>query len=135
MIEFGYVMSFWDSKYLNPIQIRYGSKNYGYFIGILIIDPNRPGSEKNRSKPEPKIYKLPIGSKCLGSEGSGPERNRSRPERNRSGPDPKTRTLRPSWAAMNLNIRYGPSGVVKVLCKICILLFCEDYPIMQYTKY
>ena len=23
-------------------------KNYGYFMGILIIDPNRPGPEKNR---------------------------------------------------------------------------------------
>ena len=32
-------------------------KNYGYFMGILIIDPNRPGSEKNRPEPELKISK------------------------------------------------------------------------------
>ena len=32
-------------------------KNYGYFMGILIIDPNRPGPEKNRPEPEPKISK------------------------------------------------------------------------------
>ena len=32
-------------------------KNYEYFMGILIIDPNRPGPEKNRFEPEPKISK------------------------------------------------------------------------------
>ena len=38
-------------------------KNYGYFMHILIIDPNRPGPgpEKNRPKPEPKIYKYLLG--------------------------------------------------------------------------
>ena len=32
-------------------------KNYGYFMGILIIELNRSGSEKNRPEPEPKISK------------------------------------------------------------------------------
>ena len=37
------------------------SKNYVYFIGILIIDPNRSGPEKNRPEPEPKISKYLLG--------------------------------------------------------------------------
>ena len=53
----GYIMSFSNSKYPNPIQTQYESENYGYFIGILIIDPNRSGSEKNRSEPKSKISK------------------------------------------------------------------------------
>ena len=32
-------------------------KNYEYFMSILIIDPNRSGSKKNRSEPEPEIFK------------------------------------------------------------------------------
>ena len=32
-------------------------KNYGYFMGILIIDLNRPGPEQNRPESEPKISK------------------------------------------------------------------------------
>ena len=59
-MEIGYFMFFF--KILN---IRTWSgpdtdlKNYGYFIGIIIIDPNRSGSEKNRIKSESelKIYK------------------------------------------------------------------------------
>ena len=46
-------------------RIRPGSdmdpKNYRYFIGILIIDLNRPGPQKNRSESEPKIYKYLLG--------------------------------------------------------------------------
>ena len=30
-------------------------------MSILIIDPNRPGSEKNRPEPEPKIFKYLLG--------------------------------------------------------------------------
>ena len=36
-------------------------KNYGYFMGILIIDPDRPGPEKNRPESEPKISKYLLG--------------------------------------------------------------------------
>ena len=43
-------------------------KNYGYFMGILIIDSNRPGPEENRPgpeenrpEPEPKISKYLLG--------------------------------------------------------------------------
>ena len=36
-------------------------KNYGHFMGILIIDPNRSGSEKNRPEPEPKFFKYLLG--------------------------------------------------------------------------
>ena len=36
-------------------------KNYGYFMGILIIDLNRPGPEKNQPEPEPKISKYLLG--------------------------------------------------------------------------
>ena len=64
-------------------------KNYGYFMGILIIDPNRPGPEKNRPEPEPKISKYLLGLNIQDPKRSGPERNR--PE-----PDPKTRTPRPN---------------------------------------
>ena len=54
-------MSFSDPKYMNPIRTRYGLKNYGYFIFILIIDPNRPESEKNRHGSEPKNLNYLLG--------------------------------------------------------------------------
>ena len=54
-------MSFSNSN----IRIRPGPdmdpKSYRYFIGILIIDLNRPGPQKNRSESEPKIYKYLLG--------------------------------------------------------------------------
>ena len=54
-------------------------KNYGYFMGILIIDPNRPGPEKNRPELEPKISKYLLSlniqdPKRPGSEKNWPER-------------------------------------------------------------
>ena len=36
-------------------------KNYGYFMGILIIDPNRFEYEKNRPEPGSKIPKYLLG--------------------------------------------------------------------------
>ena len=56
-MEFGYCMSFSDPKYPNPNRTRYGPENYEYFTGILIIDSNRSGPEKNRLELEPKICK------------------------------------------------------------------------------
>ena len=47
-----HVMSFLDLKYPNPIQ----TENYGYLIGILIIDRNRSGSEENQPKSD-QTYK------------------------------------------------------------------------------
>ena len=64
-MEFGYVMSFSDPKYLKPTRTRYGPEKlrlfYGYFMAILIIDPNRPEPNPNRSEPKPKISKYLLG--------------------------------------------------------------------------
>ena len=50
-------MFFSDPKYPSPTRSDIESKNYGYFMGILIIDPNRPGPDKNGPEFEPKISK------------------------------------------------------------------------------
>ena len=71
LIEFG--LFFLDPKYPNATR----PENYGYFICILIIDLNWPGSEKNRS--EPKISKYLLGlnvydPKDPDPKGTGPNR-------------------------------------------------------------
>ena len=64
-------------------------KNYGYFTGFKIIDPNRPGSDKTRPGTDPKNYKHLYGSKLSGPKDPGPIR--PEPE-----PDPRTWMPRPT---------------------------------------
>ena len=42
-------------------------------MGILIIDPNRSGSKKNRSEPEPKILKYVLGPNVLNPKDHEPK--------------------------------------------------------------
>ena len=90
LIEFG--LFFLDPKYPNATR----PENYGYFICILIIDLNWPGSEKNRSQPKLKNLQVPIESKCLRPEEAGPERNRPKP-------DPKTQMSMPSSTCLDFS--------------------------------
>lgn len=48
-MESGYVMSLSDFKHSNLIQIRFEPKHYGYFIGILIIDPDPRKTNLNQN--------------------------------------------------------------------------------------
>ena len=61
-------------------------KNYGYFMGILFKDLNRPGPEKNRPEPKLKISMYLLGLKCLEPKDADPKG---------TGPNPTRRSERP----------------------------------------
>ena len=61
-------------------------KNYGYFMGVLIIDPNRSGPVKNRSEPDPKFSNYLLNLNIQDPKDPDPKK---------TGPNPTRRPERP----------------------------------------